>query len=136
MVLAATKERYNQKLSQQIFELLRKDIIECTLEPGQLLEGTAISERYQIGRTPFREACQRLESAGLVEIFPHRGAFVASFSHRNISDLFELRMVVEPEIAALACQRSNADNLKALEDNITESKQLLKSSDPRLVPEI
>jgi DNA-binding GntR family transcriptional regulator len=136
MPTATTKERYSQKLSQQICELLKKDIIECNLEPGQLLEGVAISERYQIGRTPFREACQRLETAGLVEIVPHRGAFVASFSHRNISDLFELRMVVEPEVAALAAQRSAGSSLAALESNIAEWEGLTQSTEPPGIPDI
>lgn len=130
------KERYSQKLSQQIYALLRKDIIECTLEPGQLLEGAAMSERYQIGRTPFREACQRLETAGLVEIMPYRGAIVASFSYRDISDLFEVRHMVEPEIAALASQRSSGNKLEELEANIAEWKKLTKSNAPPLVPEI
>ena len=70
MTLAVATERGTKKLSQQIYELLKRDIVECRLEPGQLLEETAISERYQIGRTPFREACHRLEAAGLVEIVP------------------------------------------------------------------
>ena len=136
MTTPTTKERYTQKLSEQICAMLRKDIIECTLEPGQLLENSAISERYQIGRTPFREACQRLESAGLVEIVPHRGAFVASFSYRDISNLFELRMIVEPEIAALACQRGSGSNLEELVENIAEFQRLTKTGAPWLVPEI
>jgi DNA-binding GntR family transcriptional regulator len=132
----AVKERGARKLSQQVCELLKKDILECRLEPGQLLEEAAINERYQIGRTPFREACQRLEAEGLVEIVPHRGAFVASFSYRDISDLFELRMMVEPAMAELASQRFSVEKLQALDENIAEWKSITQANGPRLVPEI
>lgn len=133
-----TREPSTKKLSQQIYELLKKDIVECRLEPGQLLEEASISERYEIGRTPFREACQRLAAAGLVEIVPHRGAFVASFSYEDVSDLFELRMIVEPSVAELACQRSQGSTIEALEENIAEWERLMKKklSVPGLVPEI
>jgi len=103
-----TKERSTKKLSEQIYELMRKDIVECNLEPGELLEETVITDRYQIGRTPFREACHWLEAEGLLEIIPHRGCFVASFSNKDVNDLFELRLIVEPQVAELASVRSQA----------------------------
>jgi DNA-binding GntR family transcriptional regulator len=131
-----TREPSTKKLSQQIYELLKKDIVECRLEPGELLEEASMSERYAIGRTPFREACQRLEAAGLVEIVPHRGAFVASFSSEDIDDLFELRMIVEPAVAELACQRSSGSGLEALAENVAEWGRLTKMSAPSLVPQI
>lgn len=133
---AARTKRYSQKLSRQIYELLKKDIVECNLEPGQLLEGAVICERYQIGRTPFREACQQLETAGLVEIIPYRGAHVASFSFRDISDIFEARLMLEPEVAALASQRRLENKLEELEANIAEGKTLTRTGAPPLVPEI
>jgi len=136
MALAPTKEPGTKKLSLQIYELLKKDIVECRLEPGQLLEEASISERYEIGRTPFREACQRLEAEGLVEIVPHRGAFAASFSYEDISDLFELRMIVEPAVAELACQRSSGSGLEELDENIKEWERMTKAIVPALVPQI
>ena len=130
------KDRSTKKLSEQIYELMRKDIIECTLEPGELLEETVITERYQIGRTPFREACHWLEAEGLIEIIPHRGCFVGSFSNKDINDLFELRMIVEPQVAELACLRSHAAQLQILEKNIAEAQRLTKSKRPNTNPNI
>jgi len=136
MALAVTKEPGTKKLSLQIYELLKKDIVECRLEPGGLLEEASISERYEIGRTPFREACQRLEAEGLVEIVPHRGAFVASFSYEDINDLFELQRILEPAIAELACRHSSGRGLEALEENVVEGGELIKMSEPSLAPRI
>src|SRR6187401_2390886 len=109
-----TKERSTKKLSEQIYELMRKDIVECNLEPGELLEETVITDRYQIGRTPFREACHWLEAEGLLEIVPHRGCFVASFSNKDVNDLFELR----------------------LKKNISEAQRLTKAKKPNTNPNI
>lgn len=136
MVVTETKRRTAKKLSQQIYELLKKDIVECKLEPGQLLEENVISERYEIGRTPFREASHRLEAEGLVNIVHRRGAFVASFSYESTNDLFELRMIVEPSAAELACQRGSGAPLTALEENIAELQKLTGLGVTSLVPEI
>ena len=132
----ATKKHMSAKLSEQIYELLKRDIVECRLEPGQLLEDAAMRKLYSIGRTPFREACQRLEGDRLVEIIPHRGAYVTSFAYDDINDLFELRMIVEPAVAELACRRSTRANLTALEENIAESRRLIKMNPLGGVPKI
>src|SRR5205809_220241 len=116
----ATKER-SKRLSETLFELLKKDIIECKLEPGELVEESVVIEHYKIGRTPFREACQRLEAEGLIEIVPHRGVYVASFSNQDVKDLFEWRLIVEPAAAELACERAAKDEIKGLEENLQEN---------------
>jgi DNA-binding GntR family transcriptional regulator len=131
-----TREHGTKKLSEQIYELLRKDIIECNLEPGDLLEESVITERYKIGRTPFREACHWLEAQGLIEIVPHRGCFVASFSNKDINDLFELRLIVEPQVAELACQRKKDDVMEALESNLSEARRLTKVKKANANPNI
>jgi len=125
------------KRSIQAHEFIKREILECTLEPGQFLQEAALCERYQVGRTPFREACQRLEAEGLIEIVPHRGAFVTSLSAWDVNDLFELRLLIEPSIAELACLRkaSGAD-LKKLDINLADSKLLLKGKRARAIPEL
>jgi DNA-binding GntR family transcriptional regulator len=128
-------ERGTKKLSERIYELLKKDIIECVLEPGELLDEFSINRRYQIGRTPFRESCHRLEAEGLIEIVPHRGAFVASFSTKDIGDLLELRLMVEPGVADLACQRALPSEFGVLEENLAECERLLKKRS-HSIPEI
>ena len=125
-----------KKLSAQVYELLKHDILECTWEPGQVLDEAIVSERYQIGRTPFREACHRLEAEGLIEIVPHRGSFVGSFSAKDIGDLFELRLVVEPSVAEMACTRRQPSDLKRLEVNLKDCARLRKSKRAQVIPEL
>ena len=93
------KKKANVKLSEQIYQLLKRDIIECVYEPGETLQESSVRETYKIGHTPFREACARLKAEGLIQIVPHRGYFVAPFSPNLIQDLFELRLMIEPHAA-------------------------------------
>ena len=102
---------------------------------GSCWKRRVITERYQIGRTPFREACHWLEAEGLIEIIPHRGCFVGSFSNKDINDLFELRMIVEPQVAELACLRSHDAQLQVLEKNIAEAERLTRSKRPNYQPQ-
>jgi len=131
----ANKER-GRRLSETLYELLKKDIIECKLEPGELVEESFVIEHYRIGRTPFREACQRLEAEGLIEIVPHRGVYVASFSNQGVKELFEWRLIVEPAVAELACERASADDIKGLDGNLQENARLIKNRKNNFVSEI
>jgi DNA-binding GntR family transcriptional regulator len=123
-------------LSEAIYSLLKKDIVESRLMPGELLQEAFVRERYQIGHTPFREACQRLESEGLIQIVPRRGYFVAPFSNKDIRDLFELRVVVETLSVELACERSNPERLDALENNLAEFSAIKETRPPDLAQAI
>jgi len=126
----------NKTLSRQLYNLLKHDILECTWEPGQLLEEVVVEKRYEIGRTPFREACLRLEGEGLIEIVPHRGIFVASFSPQDIRDLFELRLVVEPTVAVMACLHPQSLSWKGLEVNLKDWARLRKRRSAHVIPQL
>jgi DNA-binding GntR family transcriptional regulator len=125
-----------KKLTEQIYELLKTDIIECRLEPGELLLESAVRERYSIGHTPFREACHRLAAEGLIQILPHRGYYVASFSKRDIRDLFELRLKLEPWAAELACQRGQPQDLARLEEVVGRIARLSEERPPQSFREV
>lgn len=83
---AATTNRVVRKstnLTNELYTLLKKDIVECRLTPGEVLQESFVRERYQIGHTPFREACQRLEAEGLIQIVPRRDILSRSFRIRT-----------------------------------------------------
>ena len=132
----AAAEPRAKKLTEQIHQVLKRDIIECTLEPGELLLESAIRERYSIGHTPFREACHRLAAEGLIQILPHRGYYVASFSSKDVRDLFELRLKLEPWAAELACQRGQSHGFATLEKAVSEFARLRKTRPPRMFRDV
>ena len=77
-------------------ERLRVAILQGELEPGQRLQANELAERWNVSATPLREAFQRLASDGLVAMSPQRGARVASPSIEEATELYDLRLVLEP----------------------------------------
>ena len=71
-------------VNQQIYRLLRQDIIDCSIAPGTLLSEKEISLRFSVSRQPVREAFIKLAEAGLVQILPQRGTFVMKISAKQV----------------------------------------------------
>ncbi len=122
-----TKKKF--KLSDKAYGLLKKDLIECVWQPGEMIEEAVVCSRYKIGHTPFREATARLNAEGWIEIVPHRGYFAAPISPTYIRDIFELRLMIEPGAAYLACTRTTDAGLALLEENVQESIHLAEVMD-------
>src|SRR5512142_3206521 len=68
---------------------LADDIINGSLAPGATLDETLLAQRFNVSRTPVREALRQLAASGLVETRPHCGAVVASLSHERLNAMFE-----------------------------------------------
>ncbi len=92
-------------MRSSVYSALKSDILACRLPPGAELREPETSARYQVGRSPLREALLRLEAEGLVVIVPRQYYRVAPISLRDAADLFGLRRLLEPE-AALQAARS------------------------------
>jgi len=93
---------------------LREAILTGALEPGARLRAEALAERLRSSRTPVREALLLLAQEGLVQIEPRRGASVRAFDAADLSDLYEVRALIEPHAAALAAQRITDEELARL----------------------
>ena len=82
-------------LSEQAYDLIRRDILAADLLPGEKLLIDAMSERYRIGVNPVREALNRLSSEGWVEHKSQRGFFVTSMSISTLEELVRTRIWLE-----------------------------------------
>jgi DNA-binding GntR family transcriptional regulator len=112
------------RLSDKAYHLIRQKIITLALPPLSPLDEQALMEDLQLGRTPIREALQRLSTEGLVLSAPRRGMFVADISVTDLQKIFELRYVLEGFCARLAAQRATAVQLASIEAVIDELKDL------------
>ncbi len=77
-----------------IFEELERAILNDELKPGEQINEKMLAERNGVSRGPIREACRRLEQAGLVEIIINRGAFVRKISSEYAEELCDIRVVL------------------------------------------
>lgn len=108
------------RLSDKAHQLIRHKIITLELPPLSPIDEQALMDDLQLGRTPIREALQRLTAEDLVSIVPHRGIFVADISLTDLQKIFELRMVLEGFCARLAAQRINDEQVAQLEAILDE----------------
>jgi DNA-binding GntR family transcriptional regulator len=84
---------------------MKHAILRGELPEGSFLVELQILTRYGIGRTPFREACNRLHNEQLLEVVPRRGYLVPELSFRGVRDLLEARILIEGMAAELAARR-------------------------------
>lgn len=85
------------------------------LPPGTVVREDDLQERLGIGRTPIREALQRLEREQLVSIIPRRGVMVTPIDVGDLALLFESRSILEPYVHRLAAKRGDARHWDVME---------------------
>src|SRR5678815_3236938 len=109
---------------QRIYVALRSMILSGELEPGTRLVEVELAERFQTSRGPVRSALKELDRRGLVVISPGRGAFVRSFSRRDVEEslsLWELIWGFAVRRAIERMQPADLERLKAMTESGTPS---------------
>lgn len=96
----------NMTLTDRAYEMIETRIVALELEPGEVLSESQLVEELGIGRTPVREALQRLAAEGLVVVMPRRGVMVSEINIAKQLQLLELRREVERLCACKAAQRA------------------------------
>jgi len=94
-------------LTELAYGALEEMIVRLELAPGMVVTESLLSEQVGIGRTPIREALQRLAREKLIRVLPRKGIVVAEIDPEAQLRLLELRREVERLVARSAAQRSN-----------------------------
>ena len=106
----------SQPLSSSLFSRLQTDILTGKIRSGEKLTEQRICEQYSVSRTPVREALRQLETDGLIESIPNRGAYVIGFSSQDIEDMYQLRKIYEIQAVRWAIERITDEELDQLEE--------------------
>lgn len=97
-------------MRHRVFEELREDIMSCDLQPGSEVRESELAARYDVSKSPIRDALQKLEFEGLVEILPRKGHRVTPISIKDAEDILELRETLEAAaVRKIASRASDAD---------------------------
>ena len=107
-----------QPLSAGLYNDLQRDILSGAIPNGSKITEQAVCKRYNVSRTPVREAFRQLEADGLIENVPNRGAFVTGLTRRDISDLFDLRGLFEVQAVEWAIKRMTEEDIDALSETV------------------
>ena len=93
---------------------LQQAILSGRIGPGERIVEAELARQMGVSRAPVREAARRLESLGLLVSRPRHGFAVRTVSHKQINDLYEVRIQLELLAAALACQHASDAELAQL----------------------
>ncbi|WP_162260844.1 GntR family transcriptional regulator [Nocardioides sp. Soil805] len=122
-----------QRLADQVYAVLRGQILARELVPGDHLSVPVLAETLGLSRSPVREAVQRLVVEGLaVEEF-HRGARVAGVDATDLADVYAVRGVLEGLAARLAAGRRDAALLTVLRASVAEHGAAIKAGDEQAI---
>ena len=100
------------------YETIRDKIINGQLKPGQSITEEWLSKALNMSRTPVREALIRLQADDLVRIINNKGAMVAEITPRDIAEIFQLRVLVEPYAANICTEFIDNGELEKLKFNL------------------
>lgn len=101
-----------QPLQEKVYNLMKGKILNCEMLPGAVICEDALVEEFGTSRTPIREALLRLQRERLVDIFPRQGTFVSQISLKDIYEIYELRLIIEPQLVRLSCKSLNRASLE------------------------
>jgi DNA-binding GntR family transcriptional regulator len=121
-------------LAHAASDAIREAVFKGRFQPGEPLTEVSLSESLGVSRGTVRGALRQLQREGLVEIVPHRGAFVRQLTPRVAEEVYSLRSVLEPLAVRLALERggyrrSTLDALETLTELLTELEEKLGESD-------
>jgi DNA-binding GntR family transcriptional regulator len=105
-----------RRAGTEIYERLKQDILTFGFRPGERLVELELCERYEVSRTPVREALRRLEDDGLVVARDKGGRIVKGLDISDYEDVYAVRAVLETyavsELAGRAAELSDVDALQ------------------------
>ena len=115
-------ETMSVSLSEQAYYGIRQKIVCLDLAPGDVIREDDLQNQLRIGRTPIREALQRLARDQFITVIPRRGMLVSGVDVTELSMLYETRAILEPYATRLACARGRGEHWDAMAVALDQSR--------------
>lgn len=126
MKLENIEKKSKENTRQYIYRVLRDNIMNLNLKPGESIGEIELSKELNVSRTPLREAIVRLVEEKLIEVFPQKGSFVSKIDLNMVEEAIFVRETCEVRILQIACDSlDNEELIKKLEKNIEYQKIVL-----------
>ena len=100
--------------TRRAFQELRQRIVSNVIAPGEPIDDLTLARELGMSRTPVRESLLALRDRGLVRIEPRVGHFATDIGPADIFEAYEVRMLIEPALAAAAARNASTDDVAAL----------------------
>jgi len=118
-----------QSLDEQAYQSIKDAILKCVFRPGEFLPEVRLAEELGISKTPVRNAMARLNQEGFVDTVPYKGHFVSEISGNNVTEIYELRQVLECYVIRQTTHQFTQVELDAMENNVKLADIALGSGD-------
>jgi DNA-binding GntR family transcriptional regulator len=110
--------------TQQVYEIVKQAIISGKIKPGEILNVADLAQKYEMGKTPTREALLLLTHENLLESMPRVGYVISRLTTRDLLEIYALRTLLEVEAIGLAAERITPAELALIEQNNQQEAQL------------
>jgi DNA-binding GntR family transcriptional regulator len=118
-----------ETLTERAYRAIEERIVTLRLRPGDVLSEQMLSATFKIGRTPIREALQRLAREGLVTILPRKGILVSDLNPRNQLLVLEVRREIERLLSRAGAERANVEQRAQLQEIARGMDRASKTND-------
>src|SRR5918998_1196852 len=126
-------DRAAAPLRRKVLDALRSSIVEGRLAPGSRLVERELIDMMGVSRTVVREALRQLESEGLIDVIPNKGAVVRELTQAEANDLYAIRAVLEGLAARLFVENASAQEVDALERALAATVEAYALDEPAAI---
>ncbi len=127
--MAKTPHLPKSRASDQVESELRRLILTLELEPGLAVSESGLMKRFGWGRTPLREAFQRLSEQGLLQTIPQHGVTVTPLNLFDFVEVMDAMSLVIGSAASLACKRLTEEDLNQLDELVARGETAASAGD-------
>jgi len=117
------------KRADALRDILEEEIVTGQLKPGERLDEATMAKRFDVSRTPIREAFLQLSAEGLIENEPRKGKFVAQLGPQRLMEMFEVAGELEGMCASFAARRASAEEVALIRQAHESCKKASKLAD-------
>ncbi len=125
----ASQEEEPKSSAANLVRCLEDDILNSVLKPGDRLDEQALARRFEVSRTPVREALRHLASSGLVEIRKNQGATVRRLTTSELIEMFQVMAELEGLAARLCARRMSVAECAEMRQRNEECRQMAENND-------
>ena len=102
-------------MRDDVYQRIRAGILSCGLKPGSLVQENDLALRYEVSKSPVRDALLRLQEQGLVDVLPRKGYRIKPVSVADAADMYEMRALFERACITRAIEHASDPVLRKLE---------------------